>query len=65
VIRGRLIAFSLAAAIVAGGTGSAAASAANPTKVIIGPPKTKPGAHCAKGVSGCTHGKFTGNFFGD
>lgn len=32
--------------------------------VTLAPPTIKPGNHCAKGVSGCTHGKFTGNFFG-
>jgi hypothetical protein len=67
VIRARLISLSLAAAIVAGGSGAvlpSAATAAKPTHVIIGPAKTKPGDHCAKGVSGCQGGKFTGNFFG-
>jgi hypothetical protein len=68
VIRNRLIALSLAVAVAVGGAGSVvatAASASRPVNVIIAPPKVKPGNNCAKGVSGCTHGKFTGNFFGD
>jgi tetrahydromethanopterin S-methyltransferase subunit E len=69
VIRQRLIALSLAAAIAAGGTGAFAVSAASASRpdgdVELAPPKTKPGNNCRKGVSGCTHGKFTGNFFGN
>jgi hypothetical protein len=67
VIRERLIALSLAAALAAGGTGAVATATASarPTNVTLAPPKVKPGNNCAKGVSGCTHGKFTGNFFGD
>jgi hypothetical protein len=68
VIRTRLIAFSLAVALATGGTGAiavTAASASRPVSVELAPPTVKPGAKCRKGVSGCTHGKFTGNFFGD
>lgn len=68
MIRRRLITLSLAAIIAVGGAGSAfatAASAAKPISVTLAPPKTKPGDSCAKGVAGCRHGKFTGDFFGD
>ena len=32
---------------------------------MIGKPTTKLGEKCAKGVAGCTDGKFTGSFFGN
>lgn len=51
VIRARFIGIVVAAAIAVG--------------VTLAPPTIKPGNHCAKAVSGCTHGKFTGNFFGN
>ncbi|HKZ13953.1 MAG TPA: hypothetical protein VJL81_08935 [Solirubrobacterales bacterium] len=51
MIRQRLLALSLAAVIAVG--------------VIIAPGGTHKGSNCAKGVAGCHHGKFTGDFFGD
>jgi hypothetical protein len=66
VIRERLLALSLATAIVgAGSVATSAASASKPVAVEIASPTVKPGNKCHKGSAGCTHGKFTGNFFGD
>jgi hypothetical protein len=64
VIRRRILAVSLAVALAAGGTGAATSSAvAKPRSVHLASPTVSPGAKCAHGVSGCHHGKFTGNFF--
>lgn len=71
MIRNRLIALALATAAIAGGSGCLAVGVASayksvsPVAVEIAPPKTKPGNKCRDGTAGCTHGKFTGNFFGD
>ena len=70
MVRHRIIgiAIALALAIGSGSTGAvstaAAAIALGPHGVVIAPAAIKPGAKCAKQVAGCTHGKFTGNFFG-
>jgi hypothetical protein len=67
VIRRRVIGISLALALAVGGTGAVAtgaATAAKPKHVVIAG-KVKPGGKCAKGVAGCSGGKFTGEFFGD
>jgi hypothetical protein len=68
VIRKRLAALLLATAVAVGGSGviaAGAAPAAKPVAVEIASPTVKPGNNCRKGSAGCTHGKFTGNFFGD
>ena len=68
MIRRRLLISAVSLAIAAGGAGSvvtSAASAAVHANVTFAPPTVKPGHKCAKGVAGCTNGKFTGNFFGD
>lgn len=71
MFRDRFIVLSLAAVIATGGLGATsvpAVSAAKkqaPVGVVIGKPTTKPGDKCAKGTAGCSHGKFTGTFFGN
>jgi hypothetical protein len=70
MLRTRLTALILAAAVATGGTGAIATTAASaakpkPTHVVIGKPNAKPGDGCHKGTAGCGKGgKFTGEFFG-
>jgi hypothetical protein len=57
--------------IAVGGAGSITTAAASampkgkPTSnVELAGPTVKAGGNCRKGSSGCSNGKFTGNFFG-